>query len=355
MSRKEKILLISKVHSSFVKEDIKILSESYSVVFYHFKPGKRKINTIFQLIRLCVYLLLRLNQFHIFVSWFADFYSVPCFIAGKICKRHNVVVVGGYDAVSIPEIKFGTFYKNNFQTKAIKQTYRLANYILPVDSSLIKGTNTYVNPKGQLIGIKNFMSHLKSEFITVPTGYCPQKWKKDTSVERKSGIVTIGGCSDLTTFKRKGLDFFIEIANQMHEVQFTVVGLSGEPYDLARSISADNIKILEYVSQEKLIKILSANTVFAQLSLSEGLPNTLCEAMMCECIPIGSNVNGIPLAIGTTGYILNTPDIPLAINMFTEALNCPPSKGVQARERIIKLFPKDRRKKQLLELFASFK
>jgi len=44
--------------------------------------------------------------------------------------------------------------------------------------------------------------------------------------------------------------------------------------------------------------------VFVQASITEGMPNTLSEAMLLECIPVGSNINGIPDAIGETGIII---------------------------------------------------
>ncbi len=354
MSSKKNILLISKVYSSFVKEDINILSESYSVDFYLFKTGSNKMGAMFQLIKLCFFLLFRLRRYTVYLSWFADFYTVPCFALGRFLRRTNVVIVGGFDAVAVPVIQFGTFYKNNLQTKAIKKTYHLADYILPVDDSLIQGMNFYIDRKGQKIGIKNFVTGIKAKFKTIPTGYSAEKWKRDQTVERKKSIVTIGGCSDLTTYKRKGLDFFIKVANEMPDTQFTVVGLRDKPFEVARSEAAENVNILGYVSQQELIRILSAHTVFAQLSLSEGLPNTLCEAMMCECIPVGSSANGIPLAIGETGYVLEYPDVEMVKNLFIKALNDTPEKGTQARERILKLFPKEKRKTMLSELFDSF-
>lgn len=36
----------------------------------------------------------------------------------------------------------------------------------------------------------------------------------------------------------------------------------------------------------------------------EGFPNALSEAMLCECIPVGSSVSGIPFIIENTGVVV---------------------------------------------------
>ena len=68
---------------------------------------------------------------------------------------------------------------------------------------------------------------------------------------------------------------------------------------------------------DELLNYFQRAKVFCQFSFSEGLPNTLCEAMLCECIPVGSNVNGIPKAIGDYGYILQLKDVNKAKELVT--------------------------------------
>ena len=56
-----------------------------------------------------------------------------------------------------------------------------------------------------------------------------------------------------------------------------------------------------------LRKYFSTSQFYIQASRLEGLPNALCEAMLCECIPIGNSVFGIPSAIGNTGMLFEGP------------------------------------------------
>jgi glycosyltransferase involved in cell wall biosynthesis len=80
----------------------------------------------------------------------------------------------------------------------------------------------------------------------------------------------------------------------------------------------------------------------------EGMPSTICEAMLCECIPIGSNVNGIPNIIGDTGIVINNKDISETVNAIKLASKSQAFSGKKSRERIIKNFSLQSRKTKLL-------
>ena len=86
------------------------------------------------------------------------------------------------------------------------------------------------------------------------------------------------------------------------------------------------------------MKELYQNTKFYfQGSRLEGLPNSLCEAMLCGCVPIGSKVFGIPDAIGNTGILFDTEkDLEQIVEFVNSDL------GVynfsKARNRIIKKY-----------------
>jgi len=348
MKKQKRILLIYTNYSTFVERDFEILSEKYLVDKYQFKLSKKVIPFVFQFIKQFIFLLFKTYKYNLFFIWFVDYHAFFPTLFAKIFGKKSLAIIGGFDAVSIPEISFGIFYKNNLRTKLARLTYRRLNAILPVDKSLIESTNYYVNPKGQKIGFLNFVDGINGFVKAVPTGYNPDIWQS-ISCNKNRDIVTVGGCSDITTFKRKGHDFFIELATSLPQYSFTLVGISDNLREEIKDSIPENLKVFGFLKQEEIIKQFSSHKVFTQFSMSEGLPNTLCEAMLCNNIPVGSSANGIPYAIANCGYVLENKNLQKAGELLTKAVE-----GLETldnpRERIIKLFNRDIRKAELIQI-----
>jgi glycosyltransferase involved in cell wall biosynthesis len=77
------------------------------------------------------------------------------------------------------------------------------------------------------------------------------------------------------------------------------------------------------------------------------MPNVLCEAMLCECVPVGSAVNSIPDIIGDAGFVVSRPLIPEMKQAIEQAMHS--DLGPAARRRIAERYPLERRKRELLE------
>ena len=99
----------------------------------------------------------------------------------------------------------------------------------------------------------------------------------------------------------------------------------------------NNVYILEAVPYEKLPEVLANYQFYLQVSIAEGLPNALCEAMLCGCVPIGSNVFAIPSVIENTGFIVKDRSIESFSRTVEEAIACKTLEllSAQARWRII--------------------
>jgi len=80
----------------------------------------------------------------------------------------------------------------------------------------------------------------------------------------------------------------------------------------------------------------------------EGFPNALCEAMLCGCIPVGSDVAAIPEIIGDTGYILRKRSVALLRELLNNADSSQSELKSSPRTRIKENFPIERRARELV-------
>ena len=118
---------------------------------------------------------------------------------------------------------------------------------------------------------------------------------------------------------------------------------------------SDNVIFLGKLEVEELQIYYKKARFNFQLAVFEGFGLALCEGMLSQCIPIGSSVNAIPHIIGDTGYIVqskNINELQLIINKALSAGN-KNERGKQAQQRIIELFPFEKRKKRLIELIKE--
>ena len=148
--------------------------------------------------------------------------------------------------------------------------------------------------------------------------------------------------------RRKGIDVFMKASRFLPDVDFIWIG---GPVDEStaelRALGGDNVVSMGSIPFSELLSIFQKAKVYCQLSLHEGLPAALCEAMLCGCVPVGTNLCGIPVAIGDTGFIVPVSDPKAAAAAIRKALES--DKGPKARERIRTLFPIERRETELVQ------
>ena len=95
---------------------------------------------------------------------------------------------------------------------------------------------------------------------------------------------------------------------------------------------------------------------YLQLSLSEGFPNALCEAMLCGCIPIVSNVGAMPMIVEGIGGILQTKSVSKLRELLSEYLTKDSQEkkmlAENSRNRISEKYTLESRQTNLLELIS---
>lgn len=267
--------------------------------------------------------------------WFAGGHAARTIFFSKLFNKKSLVIVGGYDVANVPEIGYGlmTFPKSAIRVKYVLEN---ANKILTVDDSL------------KMDAIKNAGVNGRN-IQTIPTGYDCEKFKPG---EKKENLVlTVGNIIDVVV-KRKGFNTFIETARYLPDIEFVLIGKHvDKSIEYLKSIAPSNVKFTGFVSDKELVSWYQKAKVYCQLSRYEGLPNALCEAMLCECVPVGTEYCGIPTAIGNTGFYIPYGDAKATAEAIREALKS--DKGNEARERIKNMFPIERREKELINIIKE--
>lgn len=340
---KKKVLLVYSEKIAFVNEDINTLLKFSNLTEHPFKLAKNPFLLFLELVKQFFYLLINISRFDTVYVWFADYHAFLPILFSNIFKKNSIIILGGYDTMSLPQIGYGVFLKNNLRRKMITYAIENSNYLLGVDETMFEGVNNYISSSAIDVGVKTFAKSIKGECLVVPTGYDSNRWQKSASINKENIILTIGSVNELKALKRKGFDFFSEVAASMPDYQFVIIGPSEEYKSLLEKSSPSNLTIFSFMKQEELKNYLDRAKVFCQFSLAEGLPNTLCEAMLCECIPVGSAVNGIPKAIENSELLISKPDLALAKKAIIYALQLNDSEGVKFRNSIIEKFPKSKR------------
>lgn len=333
--------------STFILLDIELLRADYQVKQNFFSTADKK-KVPLEFLRQFIFLMKNVRKTHGIFCHFAGYHSILPVIAARLVKVPCIIIVAGTDASKFPNFGYGNFTRK-LLGYATAFSLERATRILPVHESLHYQPYDYYGPGGPSQGYSVFAPKAKSiPYTPVHYGYDSNAFRILENVPRKKmSFLTVGSMADPKSAKRKGFDLIKELAAIRKDCHFTLVGFPDREGNQAES----NITLLPYQNQEGLVRIFNEHQFYFQLSVMEGFPNALAESMLCGCIPIGSNVSGIPHIIGDTGYILKHRDlnellqIIMATSTATEAEL--QKRSLDARHRIATHFTLDQRKNAL--------
>jgi glycosyltransferase involved in cell wall biosynthesis len=268
-------------------------------------------------------------------TWFASMQAVAVVGAARARGKKSVVVIGGVDVAALPGIGYG-LWNSRWKGAACGWTIRSAWRVLAVDATLADRARALAAYNGDNIRV-------------VPTGYDTGFWTPEGG--KAPVVLTVAGFDDLARFHVKGIPTLLQAARLLPDVRFQLIGPGEHFLPRLRAEAPPNMEIHAAIPRKELRERYRKASVYCQPSLFEGLPNALCEAMLCGCVPVGSAVGGIPGAIGETGFTAPPEDATGLSDALRRALQAAHGGGSErARERIANLFPSAARREALRTL-----
>lgn len=313
----------------FVEKDLQTLQSKHHVRAVQFR-GLISVNEIWQSVLWA----------DLTFSWFGKFHTFFAVLFSKLLGKKAIVVAGGDDVAYEPQIKYGVF-SSWWKKWCPLFVFRYTDLILSV--SEFNRREAILNAKADPMKV-NLIYH----------GFDAQKWQIIDGIRKEELILTVGRITD-ETLRKKGLELFVRSAAYLPNVPFVLVGPSPDgAVNKLKAIASPNVAFTGGIYGAELVKMYSKAKVYAQVSQHESFGCSLAEAMLCECTPVVSRGAAIPEVVGDCGFYIEKLEPEEVAEKIKEALSAPEDLGKKARERIITLFPLEKRKEELLKAVESF-
>lgn len=336
---RKKLIYVAPGKSSFILQDIEWLNDEFEVHPFFFLI-KNKANVPFALIVL-FFKLFFTKRAPLLIS-FGGYHSLIATLVGKIKGEKSYIILNGTDSVGVDEWDYGHLRKGLLKW-CCKKSYEWCSGLLPVSSSLIDTYNSYVFSPPRRLGISAINDWRKTPYQVIYNGFDTDFWCIDEQAERKlNTFITV--ISSTNRIYHKGVDLILEMAQAFPDREFRIVGIkeiSGAP---------PNVKFYGFLNKKELRQVYQSSGYYLQLSVWEGFGCALCEAMLCGCIPIVSEVNMLPEIIQDAGFVLNQRNLALLKELF---LNLQISSADRCRELITTRFSIQKRIEMIVSVIKN--
>ena len=316
-----KVAFVYYSFSSFVKNDYEILSKHFDVI----KVNYRQIWDVYKI-------MMAVMRSDVSFTWFAGGHAVIAVLFSKIFRKKSIVIAGGGDVASVPEIDYGGMRQGTRSRVFAKFVLENADVILAVSKFTEQEVLKHAKPK---------------KTIVVYNGVDVNKFV--SCGENREVVVTTVAHRGKNVIKLKGIKTFSETATYFPTIKFIVIGLSGKRGSFLDELNPPkNVEFVSFLPNEELIRYYQKARIYCQLSYRESFGMALAEAMSCGCVPVVTDRGALPEVVGDTGFCVPYGDPKATVEAIKDALNS--NKGKEARERIKNMFAIEKRSEKLIEL-----
>jgi glycosyltransferase involved in cell wall biosynthesis len=231
-------------------------------------------------------------------------------------------------------------------------SFQLVNAVVAGHKSMFLRENAYAGAEERRQGILNFIPNAAFERNVIPGGFEPSLFRINSSymARRPLSFICISD-SNPDLQKINGTDLVIDLAKRFTRASFTIVA----DKKLKVSELPANVEILDSISRNDLSAQFNRHRFYIQLSITEGFPNALCEAMACGCIPVVSDVAAMPDIVQSFGGIVLKNNPESIDNAVRDAVRISERPGISAdmARSVSKRYPLERRRRELLFLIEN--
>lgn len=323
-----KLFIVVPSMSTFIRKDIEIFQKHFDVRVHLYRGLKSLPLSLFMI-------FVGVLRSDVCYARFVDNHAFWTVIFSRLFRKKSIVVVGGYEVARIPGLKYG-LNRSRFFPKVVRYVLSHADRILTVSNSLKEDAIINLGVNGNNI-------------ITVPNGF--NSAVLHPRGEKEPSVLTVALCSKMEIARLKGIHTFIDTAKRLPDVKFIVIGLAPALIAEYCSKSPTNVTFIKPIPFEDLIGHFQKAKIYCQLSIREGHPNTICEAMLCECIPIGTDVPGIREVWGAVGYLVPVDSPNETAEAIKKAFTS--NQGQKARQHITSHYSLQKREQTLISIVRS--
>lgn len=345
---KKKVVYVHNGATTFVQKDRRLIAETYRIKEFAFVV-KSKWEMPLLLLKQLVFCFRELPSASLVVCQFAGHHSLIPLLLGRLFGKPGMVLSNGSDCVSFPSLGYGHFRKP-LMAATTRWSFKLAKLIVPLHSSLIQAVPTYHNIDGAAQGILHFCPGLRTPMEPLGYGFDSAFWQASGMRDPKRFVTVASNAHKPYIQVIKGLDMIMQVAPHFPDHEFVIIGAKAGSF---KSKPANVIEV-PFVPNDELPAFYGQASFYLQLSVSEGFGNALCEAMLCGCIPIVSNVGAMPQLVGDSGVVVPKRDVEILASGIRQALSFPQGEyAARARARIADSRPEALRGQGLLRLMEK--
>lgn len=319
-------------------------------------PGAGAVNSAVFMVKSFFWMLGNKTSYDAVHVHLASSPAVAAAVAGKFTGRRVVIKLGGgkgVDEISLSE-------------KTFSGRLKLAFFKLAAPELLVMNAEVYKwlqeTPRYAGLKLRQFRNGVDTGRYTPPLYHEKIAAKAAVGMENLTTFLFVGRLSPekrVKEFLEAWAEIFTEERERPH-IRLVIVG--GGPEEAALRKAVADLDLAGTVTltgpKDDLLPYYRAADVFILPSISEGLSNSMLEAMACGVAIMASRVGGAKEAIapGVSGCLfdpLNRVELKTCIRGFIEDRTLPLKLGEQARKTVVEKYSMARVADELLTMYGE--